>query len=46
MLTVGIDIWKKKWLAVVLVDGRYQEGTVKPGIARLLDEWLMLMPWE
>jgi predicted RNase H-like nuclease len=38
MLTAGIDIWKKKWLAVVLVDGRYQEGMVKPGIAGLLDE--------
>jgi predicted RNase H-like nuclease len=38
MFTSGIDIWKKKWLAVVFIDGRYEEGMVRSEVSELLDE--------
>ncbi len=38
MWVAGIDVWKRRWVAVVLRDGRYERAIVAPRIDDLLSE--------
>jgi len=37
MRVAGIDVWRKRWVAVMLCDGRYQEALVEPVLGKLLE---------
>ena len=36
MLVAGIDVWRKRWVAVVLRDGRYEDALVEADLDQLL----------
>ncbi len=38
MWVAGIDVWKRRWVAVVLRDGRFERAIVAPRIDDLLSE--------
>lgn len=38
MRVAGIDVWKRRWIAVVLDDGRYEHAIVALRIGDLLGE--------
>lgn len=37
MLVAGIDVWRKRWVAVVLRDGRYEDALQDPSLEKLLE---------
>jgi predicted nuclease with RNAse H fold len=37
MLVAGIDVWRKRWVAVVLRDGRYEDALQDPSLETLLE---------
>src|SRR5947209_3461833 len=38
MWVAGVDVWRKRWLAVVLCDGRYERAVVEASLDKLLSE--------
>lgn len=38
MLVAGIDVWRKRWLAVVLHDGHYEDAVVEASLDKLLGQ--------
>jgi len=37
VLVAGIDVWRKRWTAVVLCDGRYERALIDPSLGKLLE---------